>query len=256
MRRFAVDHTGSEASAFARLDPRFLILTVLVYLLVLAAVNRHAVAALLPFALFPLHLVIIGHLPVAPLFWRSLAALPILLVMALPAPYFDARAVPFIGYEIAAGWFSGASLLIRGALAVTTALALAEILSLPRLGQGLKGLGAPGILVEMVMMILRYTSLLAAEMTRMTEAARARGLRGLPGPRVAVEMLSSLFVRSVARAERVHAALLARGYRGEMPAAPGSRAGLGDVAYAAGWILFFAVLHLDPVRILSARLFA
>jgi len=83
----------------------------------------------------------------------------------------------------------------------------------------------PRLLVATIGFMYRYFFVLADEATRMLRARAARsgelGDRRKPPAlwqaRVAGHMVGSLFLRALERSERVHAAMLARGYNGQMP---------------------------------------
>ena len=66
--------------------------------------------------------------------------------------------------------------------------------------------------------MLRYLSVVGDEMTRMRIARESRGFRNRsvrswgPGP-----ALGSLFIRSFERGDRVHVAMLSRGWTGRLP---------------------------------------
>jgi cobalt/nickel transport system permease protein len=67
--------------------------------------------------------------------------------------------------------------------------------------------------------MLRYLDVVSAEMGRMVTAMRSRGCDPR-SPRhwpVLARSLGALFIRSYERGERVHLAMLARGYDGTLP---------------------------------------
>jgi cobalt/nickel transport system permease protein len=116
------------------------------------------------------------------------------------------------------------SILIRTWIAVQAGILLSATTGIPDLLWGMKSLGIPRMLVSIVGFMIRYLFVLADEALRMIRARTARSPR-LPGTRppgivwrarVAGLMVGSLFIRSLERSERVHAAMLSRGYDGEM----------------------------------------
>jgi cobalt/nickel transport system permease protein len=112
------------------------------------------------------------------------------------------------------------SLLILNTLTLTT--------SVPALLHALTALRTPPLLVAILSSMYRYISVLIEEFSSMQKAARSRNLMGNPKrQRVIVgNMFGSLFIRTYERGERVHQAMLARGYRGLPPLAetqPGGR---------------------------------
>ncbi len=87
---------------------------------------------------------------------------------------------------------------------------------LPELLEALTALKMPPLLVAILASMMRYISLLTDEFNRMRRAATARNLlsqrqrqRQLLG-----NMMGALFIRTYERGDRIHQAMLARGYKG------------------------------------------
>jgi cobalt/nickel transport system permease protein len=85
--------------------------------------------------------------------------------------------------------------------------------------EGLRRLRAPVLLVTIAAFMLRYLDLLAGELARMRTAMACRGYdpRWLWQARPVASAAGALFVRSYERGERIHAAMLGRGFTGTMP---------------------------------------
>ena len=102
--------------------------------------------------------------------------------------------------------------LVGVAFAVTTA---------PRdLVLALQQLRVPDPMVSIVSFMVRYLSVVSGELARMRIALASRGFRGRSlrsWPTIAASA-GALFVRSFERGERVHLAMLSRGYAGRLPA--------------------------------------
>lgn len=81
---------------------------------------------------------------------------------------------------------------------------------------GLRTLKFPTIAIDLLSFLVRYFSVLGEEWRRMQLARSARTFRRHRQAqfRAAAESLGCLFIRAYERAERVHQAMLARGYRG------------------------------------------
>jgi cobalt/nickel transport system permease protein len=116
------------------------------------------------------------------------------------------------------------SIVLRTWIAVQAGILLSTTTGVPDLLWGLKALGIPRLLVSIIGFMVRYLFVLADEALRMIRARTARSPKIVgkkrPGvlwqARVAGMMVGSLFIRSLERSERVHAAMLSRGYDGEM----------------------------------------
>ncbi len=80
---------------------------------------------------------------------------------------------------------------------------------------GLRRLRVPRIWVELLAFLLRYFTVLSEEWQRMQLARQARTFRRRKRMefRILTNALGSLFIRAYERAERLHGAMLARGYK-------------------------------------------
>jgi cobalt/nickel transport system permease protein len=106
-------------------------------------------------------------------------------------------------------------------------------------------------MVQIMSFMLRYADVVGAEMSRMRVARESRGFqaRNVSHLKVVAQSAGALFIRSYERGERVHLAMLSRGYSGSMPAlheeaaeaAEWSRAAvlpvLAAVVSAAAWVV-------------------
>jgi cobalt/nickel transport system permease protein len=84
---------------------------------------------------------------------------------------------------------------------------------------GLERLRLPQQLVQIMAFMVRYLDVVTGEMQRMRIARESRGFTARD-PRhwpVLARSAGALFIRSYERGERVHLAMLSRGYTGRMP---------------------------------------
>ncbi len=109
---------------------------------------------------------------------------------------------------------------------------------------GLGRLGVPRAFVVQLLFLHRYLFVLTAEAARMS---RARALRNperrRPSLRTFGSMMGHLLLRTTARAQRIHRAMLCRGFTGRLPTLAQPRFGGGDLLLTAGWIGLFVVLR-------------
>lgn len=129
------------------------------------------------------------------------------------------------------GLGSAAHVLARSVLGVTTSIVLAGTTELPRIIAGLDRLRVPSVLTQIAAFMLRYLEVVTSELGRMRTSMTSRGYdpRWIGQARPIAAASGALFVRSYERGERVHRAMLARGYEGTMPQLH------DDVATAADW---------------------
>lgn len=114
-------------------------------------------------------------------------------------------------------------LIVLGSVALKATLCLLMLnlltltTSIPALLQSLVQLRVPPLLVAILASMYRYVGILIDELTAMRRAATSRNLAVSSGRRqraVIGNMFGALFIRTFERGERVHQAMLARGYSG------------------------------------------
>lgn len=120
------------------------------------------------------------------------------------------------------GLTAGISLLMKGTLGVLASLTLAATTEPHHLLDGLTRLRLPHQLVQIMSFMIRYLDVVSDELRRMRIARESRGFRATSVRHwgVLASTASALFIRSYERGERVHLAMIARGYD---PAAPAGR---------------------------------
>lgn len=200
---------------FQRLDPRARVLVIVSATAIMASTPP---GVLLPFAAYlPLCglVVLTGRAAASALAWRCLAASPFivlaagLLALQQGGSLDGIRAAAPAALSVAAKGYAAVLLLAF----LTLSTPLSDLLA------ALRGLGAPKSFNLILGLMYRYTHLLAEEYRRMERARDSRSVRPLARRRVTLygRPLGALILRSWDRAERVHAAMLARGFHGAWP---------------------------------------
>lgn len=150
-------------------------------------------------------------------------------VARVPVSHFAKRAfieVPFVLVAVLMPLFGGAegalagwNILAKGTLGVLTSLTLAATTTPRDLIVGLQRLRTPAVLTTIATLMLRYLEVIAAEARRMRIARISRGHdpRFLWQVGATARGIGALFIRSYERGERVHLAMLSRGWQGAMP---------------------------------------
>ena len=117
------------------------------------------------------------------------------------------------------GLVAAAGLLVKGTLGVLASLTLAATTEPADVLRGLQRLRMPDLIVQIMGFMVRYLDVVTGEMSRMLTAMRSRGCDPR-SPRhwpTLARSLGALFIRSYERGERVHLAMLSRGYTGTLP---------------------------------------
>jgi len=223
-----LDIYHARESLIHKLDPRVKILAS--FIIILTTVILPEGAWVSQGVLFGLLILLSISARLGPFFTirRAFIALPFLLA-ALPIPFLTsgptAWVVPGLGWVVSSnGLIRFMTILVRTWVAVQAGILLSATTEVSDLLWGLNALRAPKLIVTIIGFMVRYLFILADEALRMLRARTSRSpkLAGVKRPgliwqgRVAGMMVGNLFLRSLERSERVHAAMLSRGYDGEM----------------------------------------
>jgi len=181
-------------------------------------VDRYAVFA--GWAVVLLVVVAVSQVPPTYLARRMVVEVPFV-VFALLLPFIaTGPRTELFGLTVSqAGLVAAAGLLMKGTLGVLAALTLAATTEPDDVLRGLQRLRVPDPLVQIMGFMVRYLDVVTGEMGRMLTAMRSRGYDPR-SPRhwpVLARSLGALFIRSYERGERVHLAMLSRGYTGTLP---------------------------------------
>jgi cobalt/nickel transport system permease protein len=161
------------------------------------------------------------------LFKRALIEIPFI---------FFAILMPFFGtgekFEIAGielyreGLLAGTSIVVKGTLGVLAAVILSTTTTAREILRGLERLKLPAVMVQIASFMLRYVNVISDEMERMKVARESRGFvaTGIKHWKVLATSAAALFIRSYERGERVHLAMLSRGFDGNLPSLDNNKA--------------------------------
>ncbi len=196
------------------------LLLLLAFMLVVVATPRGWYAAFALEAALLLGVVALSRVPLGYLAPRMIIEVPFAIFAVL---------VPFISYgpriEVwgltvsEPGLYAGIALLVKGTIGVLASLTLAATTEPQAILRGLQRLRMPDLIVQIMGFMVRYLDVVTAELGRMMVAMRSRGCDPR-SPRhwpTLARAMGALFIRSYERGERVHLAMLSRGYEGRLP---------------------------------------
>jgi cobalt/nickel transport system permease protein len=175
--------------------------------------------ALIPISIWPIQ----GCLGCIVFAGLSLAEIPLVylirrLALFLPLVLMTALAVPLArGFE--GGWETAAAIVLRAVVSFLAGLWLVSTTPFDRLLAALCGLGMPRMFAGLMAFTQRYIYVLFDELARMKTAQRARTFRPQPRWRAWIsttQLVGMLLIRALDRSERIHGAMLSRGWQGRM----------------------------------------
>ncbi|HEY8523930.1 MAG TPA: cobalt ECF transporter T component CbiQ [Acidimicrobiales bacterium] len=224
------------ASPLHRARPEVKIAAALLALAAVVATPGRAVWA------FGLHAAVLGAvvavagLPPALVARRLRIELPFLaFAVFLPVVGGDPR-VAVLGVSLSEpGLWAAWTIAAKGTLGVATSVVLAATTTVPDLLRGLERLRVPRVVTAIAGFMVRYLAITLDEAARMHVARQSRGYdpRWLGQARGVAASAGTLFVRAFERGERVHLAMVSRGYTGTMPHLDGPASAPGPAGWAA-----------------------
>lgn len=249
------DRYVEAATPLHRADAAVKLPAVLAYVLALALTREGAWGVLATSALPIVLAAALGGCSPLFLLRRSLLALPFVAAavpLAFTRPGEVVFVLPVTGWDASReGIEAVATILARSWLSVLAVVLLTASTPVAELLHALRTLRVPRLLVATVFFTYRYFHVVGDEAMRMMRARDSRSA-ALPGRRaggtiawrasVLGHMVGSLFLRSLDRSERVHAAMQARGFTGDLRFLATSRVRGIDVAAAVALVAYaFAV---------------
>ncbi len=235
-----------------RLDPRVKLLTTLAFIIAVVSFGKYEITALIPFFIYPVALIAVGNLPPGYLARKMLLAAPFAFFIGIFNPWLDRAVMVHLGpVGISGGWVSFASIMIRFLLTVSAALILIAGTGLNAVCLGLEKLGAPRSFVVQLMFLYRYIFVLTEEALRLVRARALRSFQGRGlGFTVFGHLVGQLLLRTLARANRIHLAMLSRGFEGKIHLLRPVQIHGKDVAFLLGWSALFILLRLYNISYL------
>jgi cobalt/nickel transport system permease protein len=212
MRLDGLETAAGAGSPLRRIDPRWKLLGTLTFVIFVVLTPVGAWTLLGTAGLVLAFVVGLARIPAELLLWRWLAFAPLVIFLAaMIAPGHPARAqLPVL----AIAFF----LLAKNSLAFLAVILLSSVTSFPQLLHALGRLRVPPVLVATLHFMYRYLFVLRDQLERMVNARRSRTFSrtGRLDWGLLTGLIGVLFLRSLERGERVHAAMLARGWDGTL----------------------------------------
>lgn len=203
-----------------RLEPHVKIVAAFLFIVVVILTPITNWVAYAGYALLIGSVIGIARLPVGTVLTRALIEVPFVLFAVL-MPFFGSGETvtwgPITMYE--EGLLAAAAIVAKGTLGVLTAISLSSTTQAREMLRGFERLRMPAVMVQIITFMLRYVNVVNDELSRMRVARESRGFsaKGVRDWKFLAATAGSLFIRSYERGERVHLAMLSRGYTGKLP---------------------------------------
>ena len=249
------DAMAGRDSPVHRLDPRAKILVTLAFIVVVMSFDRHELSPLVPLTLYPIGLFALSGLPARPLLVLTAIASPFALMVGIFNPLFDTQPmVSLFGVQISGGWISFASIVLRFVMTVTAALLLIATTGMYRTCMALQRLHVPPLFVLQLLFVYRYLFVLGEEAASISRAVRLRSFGRPTSIRLFGRLAGSLLIRTLDRAQRIHRAMLARGFDGSIRFLGTLRFRRSDTLFLLLSLAYFLSLRFFDAPALLGRL--
>ena len=235
MRHSFLDRYRQGTSLVHRLDPRLKLLATLAFVLAVTTTPAGAWLAFAALAALVVAATRVAEVPLVEGLKRSSIALPFAGMVAISLPFATGGEVVWSWqpFGFAQGGFSNwtltvtneglvlfAMVVVKAWLSIMVSGLLVVSTPFPDLLKAMRSLHVPAVLTATISFMYRYLFVLVDEAMRLQTARAARSAG--PGramwwrARVLGGMIGSLFIRSYERSERIFAAMLSRGFSGEV----------------------------------------
>ncbi|MFS0692274.1 cobalt ECF transporter T component CbiQ [Streptomyces nitrosporeus] len=219
-----------------RLPPHCKLVAVLCFVVAVVSTPREAMWAFALYAALLAGAAALARVPAGFLLKRLVIEVPFVAFALLMPFVVPGERTELLGLSVSVPGLWGAwNVLAKGTLGVAASVLLASTTELRSLLLGLQRLKLPPLLVQIASFMLRYGDVITDELRRMSIARRSRGFeaRGIRHWGVLAKTAGALFIRSYERGERVHLAMISRGYTGTMPVIDEVTASRAQWAYAS-----------------------
>jgi cobalt/nickel transport system permease protein len=197
-----LDRYARADSALHRMSAEFKCASAVVFVVLTAFIGVRLAGVLVVESVLIVLLVLVSRIPVLFFLKRMLLFEPLMLGAALVALLSPDGLLRFV------------VVLVRSNIAVATMILLANTTPFAEILRVLRRLRVPALFLTILSLMYRYLYLVIDQAERMERARKSRTVVRRRGSwQVWSGLVAMLFVRSTERAERIYAAMLARGWR-------------------------------------------
>jgi cobalt/nickel transport system permease protein len=261
MRHSFLDRYREGTSLVHKLDPRLKLLATLAFVLVVTTTPPGDWIAFALLAALAIGVMRLAKVPLAEGLKHSAIALPFAGMVAISLPFTQAGQVlwswqPFgfaqggpFGFTLTitdVGLVLFATVVVKAWLSVIVSGLMVATTPFPDLLKAMRSLHVPAVLTSTISFMYRYLFVLVDEAMRLQTARAARSIGAGRTvwwrARVLGGMIGSLFIRSYERSERIYAAMLSRGFAGEVRTLTHLTWQAGDTRAGLVWVAVLAAI--------------
>jgi cobalt/nickel transport system permease protein len=248
-----IDEYSHLNSVIHRLDPRTKLIASLAFIVAVVLTPASNWRVFGCYFCILVASLILSKLPPLYVLKRSLVIFPFVLMVAIFIPFFKEGEVAG-SYNIwlwqisitYSGLFILANVVVKSWLCILALILLSSTTRLDDLLKALKQLGMPQVMILILSFMYRYIFVLVDEVMRIQQARDSRNFGGswLYHLKTIGHMVGTLFIRSYERGERIYAAMLARGFDGQVRTLHKLRFKQADVYFGAAFSLVLVLPYI------------
>lgn len=249
-----MERASEQVSPLHALDARAKLLVTLLFLVCVLSLSLGDLSGLILYLIYPIISCALAGISYGTVFKRSLLVLPFIVFIGLFNPILDRQVVFYVGgVGVTAGWISFFSILIRGLVSVQAVFILISTTGFYNLCRGMRRLGVPSLLATQLLFVYRYIFVLLQEALSMERARAARSFgRKSYTFRMWGVFVGQLLLRTIERSERIHRAMLSRGFTGSIESCCRTTWRTKETLYLVVWAcLFFALRWYHPTAVFN-----
>jgi cobalt/nickel transport system permease protein len=246
-RTIMIEEQFSAGGSFVHgLDPRIKIIVAILFSVVVAVSSSFL--ALLPALAVSLFLIVLTKLSMGKVFHRLLLVNGLILFLWIFIPFTYKGAEWFTIGPLAGtkeGVLYASQITLKCNAILLAMIALLSTTPIFALGHAMSKLYFPDKIIHLFLFTYRYIHVIFQEYRRLTNAMRIRGFvprTNIHTYRSYAYLVGMLLVRSYDRAERIHKAMLCRGFSGKYYTLSRSSIKIGDILYLS--LMLAAILGL------------
>jgi len=251
-----LDALARRDTCIHRLDPRIKVIATALFVICVVSFHKYAISAMLPFALVLVLVMGLAEVPGGYVAKKLLIVSPFAVMVGIFNPLLDHQPLMQLGpMVISGGWISFFSILLRFCLTVSSVLLLIASTGFNGVCMAMVKLGMPRIFAVQLLMLYRYIFVLVDEGIRIHQARALRSFqkRGL-SMKTFGHLVGQLLLRTLDRAQRVHLAMLCRGFDGTIRIQRSLAITRGDLFFLAGCCSVLFLLRYFDLPLLVGRL--
>lgn len=229
------------------LSPMLLLYLTSAYIITVVSFDRYQTLRIIPLAAYPIFVGLFSGVSGRDLFRKMTAVMPFVILIGIWNTFFDRIGTEHLGIIISRGWISFFSLMIKFLMITASTLIMVSAAGFDGLCRCAAAAGLPEVLVTQLFLLNRYIRLIVEEAHNTLRARVFRG--GKITLSNAGNVCGPLLMRSVSRSEKIHNALLCRGFDGALWRGKRdmNRLSRQDIIFGIFWTAYFLVVRFFDI---------